>query len=271
MNPYTIITVMLGMDRFHQKDTEHPFDMSDLDGYNTFWLPQVQEIEKTNSTLYYEALKGIENARTFYEVKRLGGSGYLNLKDNYVFIFGRGTIGPASEEGLFEAMQQCMKYYGRDVNFVMIAKSFGVPDTLAALKMFRIYHRKPRINGLFLIDGFLPPSERRHIAKKVGKHNRRFVIPKFVKRYYNVVQREKGTKGRLVVDEINNYVVKQSYVDNISRYYSEYKDNYQRRLWVSHFNMEEIVSAVPCIRIDGDYLKLAEAIKRITIHYYPIK
>jgi hypothetical protein len=263
-NPYTIVTVMLGMNRFHQKDVEHPFDMSALDGYNTFWLPQVQEIEKTHSTLYYEALKGIENARSVQE----DDSSLEVSKDNYIFIFGRGTIGPASEECLFEAMQQCMKYYGHDVNFVMVAKSFGVPDTLCALKMFRWYYRKPLVNGLFLIDGFLPPSKKRKIAKKVGKH-RRFIIPKFVNRHYNVIQREKGTKGKLVVAENMNYEVKQTYVDRITKFYKEYKDSHERRLLISHFNMEEIVSAVPCIRINGDFLKLADAIEKATIHYYP--
>lgn len=257
MNPFTVITVMLGMNRFHQKDTDHPFDMSNLDGYNTFWFPQIQEIEKTNSTLFYEALKGAEAARITKSTE----------KDNYVFLFGRGTIGPSSEEHLFEAMQQCMNYYGKDVNFIMVAKSFGVADTLAALKLFKIYHRKPRVNGLFLIDGFLPPSEKRHISKKVGKE-RRLVIPKFVKQHYNVVQRNKGTQGRLVVCENNNLIITQSYVNKTAQFYKEYKDNYKRRLDVSHFNMEEIVSVVPCFRLNGDLLILSEAIRRVAIHYY---
>jgi len=267
LNPYTIVTVMNGMNRFHQRDDEHPFYMSALDGYNTLWLPQVQEIEKTHSTLYYEALRGIETARAIQE------NDYLSLnvsKDNYIFIFGRGTIGPASEECLFEAMQQCMKYYGKDVNFVMVAKSFGVADTLAALKMFSPYHRKPCVNGLFLIDGFLPPSEKRKIAKRVGKH-RRFIIPKFVNRHYNVIQKEKGTKGRLVVTEDMNYTVTQTYVDKVTKFYKGYKDGHERRLLVSHSNMEEIVSAVPCIRINEDFLKLADAIGKTTIHFYPPK
>jgi len=250
-NSFNVITVMLGMNRFHQKDADHPFDMSALDGYNTFWFPQIQEIEKTHSTLFYEVLKGVEMARAVKETE----------KDNYVFLFGRGTIGPSSEECLFEAMQQCMNYYGRDVNFIMVAKSFGVADTLAALKMFKIYHRKPFVNGLFLIDGFLPPSEKRKIAKRVGK-DRRFVVPKFVHHYYNAVQREKGTKGKLVVGDKRNLVVTQAYVNKVTRFYEGYKDNYKRKLDVSHFNMEEIVSAVPCIRLNGDFLILSDAVKK---------
>lgn len=259
-NPYTIITVMNGMNRFHQKDVEHPFNMSALDGYNTFWLPQVDEVEKTNSTMYYEALKGVEAARTSQNRE----------KDDYIFIFGRGTIGPSSEECLFETMQQCKKYYGKDVNFVMIAKSFGVPDTLCALKMFKLYHWKPNVKGLFLIDGFLPPSKKRKIARKV-KGERRFKIPKFVKRHYNVVQRERGTKGKLVVNDNNNFIVKQTYVYKTTKFYDEYKDDYKRPLLVSHFNMEEIVSAVPCIQIEGDFLRLSKAVEIIAGNYYLTK
>ncbi len=256
-NPYTVIVVMNGMNRFHQKDMEHPFEMGALDGYNTFWLPQVDEVEKTNSTMYYEALKGVEATRTSQN----------HEKDDYIFIFGRGTIGSASEECLFEAMQSCKKYYGRDINFVMVAKSFGVPDTLCALKMFK-YRWKPNIRGLFLIDGFLPPSKKRKIARKV-KGERRFKIPKFIERHYNVVQRKKGTKGKLVINDNNNFVVKDTYVRKYARVYKGYKDGYERELLVSHFNMEEIVSAVPCIQIEGDFLKLSKAVERIVGNYYP--
>jgi len=232
--------------------------MSALDGYVSFWLPQVDEIEKTHSTMYYEALKAIETARL--EQKK--------EKDDYVFIFGRGTIGPSSEENLFEAMQQCMKYYGKDVNFIMIGKSYGVADTLAALKMFKPYHRKPYVRGLFLIDGFLPPSERRHISRKVGKEHC-FVVPRFVERYYNVVQREKGTTGKRTDSWGFNKTVDQKFVDTHSKYYCGYSDGYKRRLLVSHFNMEEIVSAVPCIDINGDQLTLSKAVERIASFYYP--
>lgn len=256
-NPYTAIIVMNGMNRFHQKDTEHPFNMEALDGYNTFWLPQVDEIEKTNSTLYYEALKGVETTRISQKRE----------KDDYIFIFGRGTIGRSSEEHLFEAMQSCKKYYGKDVNFVIVAKSFGVPDTLCALKMFKPYHWKPAVKGLFLIDGFLPPSKKRKIAKKV-KGERRFKIPKYVERYYNVVQREKGTEGKLVVNDNNNFIVRQTYVYKTTKFYDEYKDGYKRPLLVSHFNMEEIVSAVPCIQIAGDFLKLSNVVERVVGNYH---
>ncbi len=260
-NPNTIIVVMNGMNRFHQRDDEHPFEMSTLDGYVTHWLPQVGEGEKTHSTMYYEALKGVEETRISQNRE----------KDDYSFIFGRGTIGPASEECLFEAMQQSMKYYGKDVNFVIVAKSFGVPDTLCALKMFKIYHRKPAVKGLFLIDGFLPPSKKRKIARKV-KGKRRFKIPKFVERHYNVVQREKGTKGKLVIKDNNNFVVKQTYVYKTSKIYRGYRDGYERHLLISHFNMEEIVSAVPCFQIEEDFLVLSDVVKRITGNYYkPIK
>lgn len=249
---------MNGMNRFHQKDIDHPFDMSALDGYTTFWLPQVDEVEKTHSTMYYEALKAIETTRL--EQKK--------EKDDYVFIFGRGTIGPSSEEHLFEAMQQCMKYYGKDVNFVMVGKSFGVADTLAALKMFKPYHRKPYVRGLFLIDGFLPPSERRHISRRVGKE-RQFIVPRFAERFFNVVQKVKGTKGKYIDSLGYNKTVDQIFVFTHSHYYSEYSDGYKRRLLVSHFNMEEIVSAVPCIDINGDKLTLSKAIERIAGNYYP--
>lgn len=254
---------MLGMNRFHQKDTEHPFDMSALDGYNTIWLPHVQEIEKTNSTLFYEVLTGVEEARKSNKAP--------DMKDNYVFIFGRGTIGSDSEECLFEALQQTMQYYGNDVNHIIIAKSFGVGDTLTALSFFKPYHKKPNIESLILIDGFLPPSKKKKLAVKFkgASHEDlwRFKIPRYVKRYYNVVQRLKGTKGRLIVDENRNFIVRPDYVEKYAKYYDSYKYNYKRELEVSHFNMEEIVSAVPCIRLDVNFETLSKAIEKSITTY----
>jgi len=251
MNPYTVITVMLGMNRFHQKDADHPFDMTALDGYNTIWMPEITKEEKYNSTLFYEALQATEM------VRRKHGE-----KDDYVFIFGRGTIGRTQEERLFEAWRSCMQYYGNDVRHIIVAKSFGVGDTLTALKKFKFYHRKPNIEGLFLIDGFLPPSRRRKIAKKV-EGNWKIKIPNYVNHYYNVIQRTKGTRGARVINPNYNLVVRQSYIDKTGKYYSEYKGDYRRLLTACHFNMEEIVSAIPCIRIQNDFLTLRFAIQRL--------
>ena len=256
MNPYTIITVMLGMNRFHQKDADHPFDMTALDGYNTIWMPEVDKEEKYNSTLFYEALQATEMVRN--------GHG---TKDDFVFIFGRGTIGSAQEERLFEAWRSCMQYYGNDVRHIIIAKSFGVGDTLTAFKKFKPYHKKPNVEGLFLIDGFLPPSRRGKIAKKINR-SWRIKIPGFVNHYFNVIQRTSGTRGARVIDPNYNFVVKQSYIDKYGKYYSEYKGDYKRLLSASHFNMEEIVSAVPCIRIQNDWLTLRFAIQRLIDCYY---
>ncbi len=263
MDSYTIITVMLGMNRFHQKDTEHPFDMNALDGYNTIWLPHVQEIEKTNSSLFYEVLTGVEQARTSNKAPE--------TKDNYVFIFGRGTIGSDSEECLFEALQQTMQYYGNNVNHIIVAKSFGVGDTLTALSFFKPYHKKPNIQALILIDGFLPPSKKRKLAVKFSGASPddlwRFKIPKYAKRYYNVVQRTKGTKGRLIVEENRNLVVRQDFVNKYKKCYDHYSDGYKRELEVSHFNMEEIVSIIPCIRLDANFETLPMAVEKTITTY----
>jgi len=257
MNPYTIVTVMLGMNRFHHKDADHPFDMHALDGYNTIWMPEVDEEERVCSTLFYEALQATEMVR----------NNHGNTKDNFVFIFGRGTIGRSQEERLFEAWRSCMQYYGNDVRHIVVAKSFGVGDTMTALKKFRPYHRKPNVEGLFLIDGFIPPSRRRKIAKKTNG-NWKIKVPKFVNHYFNIVQRIRGTQGARVLDSNYNFVVDQSHIDRHGKYYSEYKGDYKRLLTTSHFNMEEIVSAIPCIRIQQDWLTLRFAIQRIIDCYY---
>jgi len=249
MNPYTVVTVMLGMNRFHQKDADFPFDMTALDGYNTIWMPEVDEEERVCSTLFYEALQAVEIVRN-------------STKDDVVFIFGRGTIGRSQEERLFEAWRSCMQHYGNDVRHVIVAKSFGVGDTMTALKMFKRYHKKPKVEGLFLIDGFIPPSRRRKIAKKKNGYWR-IKIPKFVNCYFNVIQRAKGTKGISVLNPAHNFVVTQKHIEKYGKYYSEYKGDYKRLLTVSHFNMEEIVSAVPCIKIENDWLTLRFAIQRI--------
>lgn len=265
MNPYTIVTVMLGMNRFHQRDDDHPFDMSALDGYNTIWMPQVDRDERAHSTLFYEALKGAEATINYWK----SVPNVDITKDNFMFVFGRGTIGRDSENRLFEILQQSMKYYGNNVNHIIIAKSFGVADTLSALHKFGPFHQKPLIQSLILIDGYLPPSKKRKIATKVnGK--RVFKIPSFVNTHYNVIQRTKGTKGRRTISKNDNFVVDSRYVEKYETYYSGYKDGYKRKLDVSHFNMEEIVSAVPCIKIAGLGLnlskrayKLADAIKEV--------
>ena len=121
MNQYTVVTVMLGMNRFHQKDVAHPFDMTALDGYNTIWMPKVTEVEKTNSTLFYEALQAVENSIHGSEAAFKKSSIPPRCKDDFVFIFGRGTIGSSQEERLFEAWRSCMQYYGNDVRHVIQA------------------------------------------------------------------------------------------------------------------------------------------------------
>ncbi|RLI55301.1 MAG: hypothetical protein DRP09_10265 [Candidatus Thorarchaeota archaeon] len=252
MNPYTVVSVMLGMNRFHQKDADHPFDMSALDGYNTIWMPELDEEERKCSTLFYEALQGVESARK---------ATLSEIKDNFIFIFGRGTIGPSQEERLFEAWHSCMKYYGNDVNHVMIGKSFGAGDTMTALHKFKIYHRKPNVRRLILIDGFLPPSRRRKIGKKVGK-TWRFKIPPFVQNYNNIIQRTRGIQGARVVDNDANFVVTQDYLKKTmdNPVYFGYSDGYVRELEVRHFNMEEIVSAAKCIDVHGVKMILREAV-----------
>ena len=89
-----------------------------------------------------------------------------------------------------------------------------------------------------------------------------------MKHYYNAVQRTKGTKGTLVEDVNKSLIVRQDYVDKFAEYYDHYSDDYKRKLEVSHFNMEEIVSVVPCIRLFLDFETLSQSVEKSITTYF---
>lgn len=237
----TIVTVMLGMNRYTQRDTRHPFNMSHLKGYNVMHLRDLSDKEKTCSTPFYEIGKAVDEVRQEFTV----------VKDGISFIFGRGTFGDGPEEDLRDGLLETMRSYGEDSIRVMIGKSYGAVDTMRALKMLRAQNRKPRIDLLVLIDGYGVGPALTSVSKRYNGP-RRFIVPSNVARTYGIVQRDRGFNGLLVGapkdSKCHNHIVKQHEVDRHAKHYDHYSDGYRRRLRVSHKNMEEIVSVVPCCK-----------------------
>jgi hypothetical protein len=243
---------MIGANRGSQGDSVHPFDVSEyVNTYSIDWLDQVSEKEKVGSTLYYEQLKAID------ELCKKNG---ISASDVH-FVFGRGTIGRSSERELAEGLRKAVKQSGKDAFKVILAKSFGVVDTLRALKILgkRAEDTIGRINVLFCVDGYAPLFSRRSVSKKYNVGNKkesRLVVPSCVDRVYGVVQRAeryRGLKaGKPGDPRITNFVVRQSHVDGSCRIYDHYSDGYVRVLEVNHPNMDEIVSVVPCCKESKD-------------------
>jgi hypothetical protein len=248
---------MLGMNRFKGKDTEHPFDMSCLDGFNTIWLPQISDIEKTHTTPIYEMGKTMNEFIEDYNMDCAEFDRITN--DDFIFIIGRGTIGNNSEESLTEALLEARRVYGRNAFHIIYSKSYGVVDTLRAFKSLEEDGLKMHADLMLCIDGYAPAASRLSVSKMYdnenGKRERRFFIPKNIKKAVALVQRRDGFKGLKIgrpnVHNRWNFVIRQKDVDSQAKYYSEYSDGYERRLKVSHFNMEEIVSTIRCCKYGG--------------------
>lgn len=251
-----IVTMMLGMNRFTQRDTAHPFNMRHLKGYNTMWLPEVSKTEKKASTPFYEITRAVDEIR----------SEFTDLKDDIAFIFGRGTIGDRSEEALSEALLECGRSYGYDSVHIMVTKSYGAVDTLRALRRCKGRHFEPDVRLFVDIDGYGPRTSLRHITKCYKEHQaKRFIIPENIHQAFGVVQRTRGFYGLMVGSDANpnhhNFVVKQKHVDDNCKYYDHYSDDYRRRLKVRHKNMEEIVSVVPCCQFARKLRTVPELVK----------
>lgn len=236
----TIITVMLGMNRYSERDTSHPFNMSPLRGYNVMHLRDLTNRERTRSTPFYEIGKAVDEVRCEF----------TPVKDNIAFIFGRGTFGNGPEEDLRDGLLETMRNYDDSIK-IMVGKSYGAVDTLRALKLLRAQNRMPTISLMILIDGYgVGPALTRVTKRYEERGPRRFVIPPNVQKAYGIVQRDRGFHGLLVGPprdtRCHNYIVRQEHVDRHCHYYDHYSDGYRRRLKVCHKNMEEIVSTVPC-------------------------
>ncbi len=258
-----VVTVMLGMNRFSQEDTDHPFDMDFLKGYNKIWMPQLENEEKKCSTPFYEVGKTIDNFVN--ENSQL-------TKDDVFFIFGRGTIGSDSEDRLAEALLEARRTYGEDAHYIIYSKSFGVIDTLRAFRQTDM--KRFKIDLMFAIDGYATALSRKSVTKKYrvkGRRQRRLIIPDKIKKVYAVVQRRKGfngiNAGRPSDAKCRNKTIRPRHVDEIQKYYDHYSDGYRRRLDVEHFNMEEIVSVIPCCSLGGKEYTVNDIIKKSCYKY----
>ena len=267
-----IVTIMLGMNRFSEKDTDHPFDMSCLDGFNTIWLPQISKIEKTHSTPIYEVAKTIDEFITDYNSDCLEMNKII--KEDFLFIIGRGTIGNDSEERIVEAFLEARRTHGRNAFHIVYSKSYGVVDTLRAFKIINDDEGgKVGADLMFCIDGYAPLASRISISKMYkndnGENERMFNVPSNVKRAFAIVQRKDIIKGLFVGRPKSNnhwnFIVKQSDVNG--KYYKNYSDGYERKLEISHFNMEEIVSTIPLIQYATRKYTVNELIKYYCLKY----
>lgn len=254
---------MLGMNRLSKSDFDHPFDMDEyFRKYSIEWMRQVKEVEKEHSTPFYELASTIDSIVNEHSL----------LPDNIRFVFGRGTIGASTEKEFAEVIQKKTAEIGKDAFKVITAKSFGVIDSLRA---FQLLGDNPegkigRVNLLILVDGYAPLRSRKRVTErlKVGKgKKRKLIIPEFVDKAYNLIQRTDGINGlragRPGEKRVDNFVVKQDYVDSFHRVYDHYKSGYKRELKVHHGNMEEITSVIPCCKdSDGKMYTVPEIIKR---------
>lgn len=224
-----LISVMNGLNRFSQSDMSHPFDMSGLEDYDVDWSPTISDQERESSTLFYEVLKA----------RPPKGSQLL---------FNRGTLLNLSESYLEHKLQTSSLWHDESTCKIFIGKSYGVVDTLRALKRFK---RLPKINLMILIDGYATPLPLRSVTKRKNGKRLWFEIPDQVQSSHCLVQRKDDIRGLFAFNSINT-IITPTMVKN--RAYSEYKDGYKRELTVSHYNMEEIVSTIRCFNHNGkDY------------------
>ncbi len=266
MSKKIVMTIMLGMNRFSEKDTEHPFDMSHMKGYNTLWLPQISKREMTHSTPIYEMTKAVDefvkrNNEDCADIDHI-------IKDDVLFIVGRGTLGNQSEEHLAEAILEARRNYGSNAYYAFYTKSYGVVDTLRALKIVKENYSRFSADILFCIDGYGTPVPKLSVSKiyrSDNKKERRFTIPKNVKKTYAIVQRREGFKGLKAGGFSDshcwNSVIRSRDVTKEYKYYTAYKDGYKRKLDVCHFNMEELVSTIPCCKFVNQTLTVNDTLK----------
>jgi len=264
MTKKLVITIMLGMNRFTGRDSFREFDMDFFDRYNKIWMPQIDNDEKKCSTPIYEVTKTIDEFITSHnnncpEKPQI-------IKEDVYFIIGRGTFGNDSEERLSEILLQARHTFGEDAFYMIYAKSYGVIDTLKSF--LQVDMKNFKINLMFAIDGFSPPISRRSVTKryKIGdKKQTRLIIPKGIKKVYSIVQRKKGFNGIMAGrprdGRCRNKIIHQKEVDVVQKYYDHYKDGYKRKLDVDHYNMEEIVSTIPCCQVGINEYTVNDIIK----------
>lgn len=253
---------MLGMNNSSEKDTDHPFDMQQyVNKYDIRWLESIRDIEKYNSTPFYEIAQAIDELAKKHSIPA----------NNIRMIFGRGCWGTSTEQELNKKLKEAKNDLGDDVYRVIFAKSFGAIDTLRAFKDLGSNAEKKvgEIDLLCLADPTATLFSRKSVTKKIkinGKRKERLIIPKVIKKTFNVHQNYSHPKGLIAGrpsdSRISNFQIFQDYVDSFGAVYDHYSNGYKRDLIVKHKNMEEIVSVIPCCNWSGKMLTFPEAIKK---------
>jgi hypothetical protein len=222
-----LVISVLGNNNSSEFITESKFNLDKYKNYDIYYTSQVSERERDHSCLFYETLKTFDG-----------------LSDDIGFIFGRGCIGKGTEREIVEKVKEC----DPDRVFI-VAKSFGVVDTLRALKTL------PELNVelAIFIDGYATRISRRSVSKKYNGETR-LIIPNNIKKVYNLVQREKGFKGLKAGAEHDNRI----YNKVIKKYevvgkYSGYERAKPIKLELGHKHMDEIVMTLPVF--GGKYIK----------------
>lgn len=247
MKKKIIACSLLGMNRLSSSDITHPFEMSKLFSRypDTTFLPQVSEIEKTYSTLFYEVMTAFSNLET--------------KSDDIKFIFSRGTLGTKTEKAFLSKLEEAYSQFGDDSFVVIVAKSYGGVDTLRTLKKIK----NVKVDLLILIDSTAPIWSTLGISKlsrMFGKLERIFTIPDCVKEVWNVNQKYDTLKGKSS-DRGENFTITHAYLNSHDHIYNKYSDGYNRVLKVEHDCMEEICSVVPVFKYKSGMIMLEELIQ----------
>jgi len=226
----TIMITILGNNRSSEWITENKFPIDNmLSKYNVHFTSNVTNREKTHSCLFYESLRAVN----------MCGCADPSKID---FIFARGCIGKRTEREIYNKLIML----DLDANIILIAKSFGVIDSLRMLK------KKLRLNislAIF-IDGYATYFHRRSVSKKYkinGKKERRLTLPNSIDHVFNIVQRTKGFKG-LLAGVPNEYGVVNKIItpDQVNGLYYDHYENAERiPLKVEHAHMDEIAMTLP--------------------------
>jgi len=245
--------INLGWNVSSSKDVGHKFDMQPFfDKYkNIYWAKNVKPDERVASTLYFESFTVIDS----FVNKN-------NIDTNKVNVcFGRGAFGSITEKFMIDKMTM-LNQKGIDTINVVIAKSFCVIDSLKAIDAMK----EIDIDLFIAVDGVAPfwalgNSITRYKSSELvdddkGQRERLNVFAN-IKNYYSIVQRKDFLKGYLWGNPNNpnsvehNLVIEEFMIRN--KVYDHYADGHKRSLKVSHNDMEEICSIVPCCFADNRY------------------
>jgi len=254
------IFVILGSNKSSSSmDTKHKFNMTPFfeEFKNIYWAHNVRNEEVLSSTPFYEAMK---TADYFVETNGVN-------PNNINFCFSRGTFGKVTERFIEDKLILLNDYSVKSKN-IFITKSFGVIDALKVIKKLKNID----IDLFIALDGYAPFWARSKTTTKYKKsqlqddpngQRHRFNILGNFKKYYAIVQREDRIQGFKFGNPnqrksfYHNYTIKPSDV-KLYPNYSGYSDGYIRDLKISHNDMEELCSILPCCydNESGNYLNV---------------